>query len=247
MALSLLLAGGALLGAIFGSFIATLTERWPAGRSSLGRSACDECQTPLRFWELVPVLSWMILGGRCRTCQAPIGVRAPLVEGTAALIAVAALAVSPGMIGLFGAVFGWLLLILLLLDSRHFWLPDAITIPLILCGLGLGYWDPSIPLADRFIGAATGYLALELVRQSYKRVRGREGLGGGDPKLFAGVGAWLGWHLLPLVLLLACLVCATGLILARATGRTIEANQPLAFGAFLAGAAFPFWLLLHWV
>jgi leader peptidase (prepilin peptidase)/N-methyltransferase len=169
------------------------------------------------------------------------------VEGAAALIGVAAFAAAPSLIGLFGAVFGWLLLILVLLDSRHFWLPDAITIPLVLCGLGLGYWDTSIPFVDRLIAVAVGYLALELVRQSYKRLRGREGLGGGDPKLFAGIGAWLGWQLLPFVLLLACLACAAGLIISRASGRTFAADQPLAFGAFLAGSAYPFWLLLHWV
>jgi leader peptidase (prepilin peptidase) / N-methyltransferase len=242
-----LLAGGALLGAIFGSFIATLTERWPAGRSPLGRSACEACQTRLRVWDLIPVFSWVFLRGRCHSCQAPIGVRAPLVEGGAALIGVVAFAVAPSLIGLFGAVFGWLLLILVLLDSRHFWLPDAVTLPLILCGLGVGYWDTSLSFVDRLIGAAVGYLALEMVRQVYRLVRGREGMGGGDAKLFAGIGAWLGWQLLPFVLLLACLTCAAGLIISRAAGRTIEADQPLAFGAFLAGSAFPFWLFLHWV
>lgn len=188
----------------------------------------------------------MILGGRCRTCRAPIGSRAPLVEGAAALIGVAAIAVAPNLIGLFGAIFGWLLLILVVLDSEHFWLPDAITLPLILFGLGLGYCDPSLAFDDRLIGAAIGFLALEVIRLSYRKLRGREGLGGGDPKLFAGIGAWLGWQTLPFILLLACLACLLGLIISRAMGRTIEADQPLAFGAFLAGSAYPFWLFLHW-
>jgi leader peptidase (prepilin peptidase) / N-methyltransferase len=244
--LGVLLAGGALLGAIFGSFIATLTERWPTGRSPLGRSACEACQTRLRVWDLVPVFSWVFLKGRCHSCRAPIGIRAPLVEFAAALIGLAAFAVAPNLIGLFGAIFGWLLLILVLLDSKHFWLPDAVTFPIIFCGLGFGYWDVSLPYVDRLIGAAGGYLTLELVRQCYKWLRGREGMGGGDPKLFAGIGAWLGWQVLPFVLLMACLTCATGLILSRASGRRIEADQPLAFGAFLAGSAYPFWLFLHW-
>ena len=236
-----------MLGAIFGSFIATLTERWPLGRSTLGRSACEGCNTQLRALDLVPLLSWMILGGRCRTCRMPIGLRAPLVEGVAALVGVTAFAVAPNLIGLFGAIFGWLLLILVLLDGEHFWLPDAITIPLILCGLAFGHWDASIPFADRLIGVAGGYLTLELIRQSYKKLRGREGLGGGDPKLFAGIGGWLGWHILPFVLLAACLACIAGLILSASKGRTLKADQPLAFGAFLSGSAYPFWLLLHLV
>jgi len=233
---------GGLLGLLIGSYVATLTLRWPQGRSAAaGRSACDGCGRRLRWSELVPVLSFAALGGRCRTCGAAIDRRHPLIEVAAALIGAAALAVRPDAAGLLGALFGWALLTLAVLDAEHFWLPDRITLPLAAAGVAAGFAADPPPL-DRLIGFAAGFAALAAVAAGYRSLRGRHGLGGGDPKLFGAIGAWLGWPALPFVLLLAA---GLGLALAAARasrGHRVTAATRLPFGALLAVAAWALWL-----
>jgi leader peptidase (prepilin peptidase) / N-methyltransferase len=236
---------GAVLGAIAGSFIATLTERWPAGEAITGRSHCSECARQLAPLDLVPILSWLLLRGRCRTCSAEIGSRAPLVEGAAAAIGALAFLASPSLEGSAGALFGWLLLTLALLDLEHFWLPDRLTVALIVSGFLSGLVIEYPPFADRIFGAAAGFLALELIRTLYRIVRKKEGLGGGDPKLFAGIGAWLGWQILPFALLSACLIGLITVLVSRLRGREIRGDQPVPFGALLCFGSFPFWMFLE--
>ena len=234
-----------LLGAITGSFIATLVVRWPAGRSvAAGRSACDGCGKPLGVAELVPLLSFALQRGRCRACRAPIARFHPAIELAAAAIGASAGWVAPGWEGLAGATFGWLLLALGALDLAAFWLPDTLTLPL--AGAGVATLLLGLPPAssERLIGGAAGFLLLWLVAHGYRRVRGRAGLGGGDPKLFGAIGLWLGWSMLPGVLLAASLA-GLGYVGWRAlVRRPVARSDALPLGALLALAAYPAWLLM---
>ncbi|WCT72886.1 A24 family peptidase [Sphingomonas naphthae] len=243
MALPGLLAGAG-LGLIAGSFLSTLVLRWADGRSVVhGRSACDGCGRALRAFELVPLVSYLALHGRCRRCGAAIDGRHPLMEATAAAIGALSLWRFPGWEGLAGALFGWMLLALLALDLIALWLPDRLTLPLGALGLAGGVAGLWPPLADRAIGAVAGYLLLAAVAWLYQRTRGRMGIGGGDPKLFGAIGAWLGWRELPAVLLAASLI-GIAIVLARMIlRRSVATTDALPLGAFLALAAWPLWLL----
>ncbi|MGF1550235.1 MAG: prepilin peptidase [Sphingomonadaceae bacterium] len=141
-------------------------------------------------------------------------------------------------------MFGWWLLLLAAFDSRHYWLPDPLTLPLVPLGLLVAAFDIGPPLAARAIGAAAGFASLHLVAVLYRAARGREGLGGGDPKLFAAIGAWLGWAQLPLVLLAAGIAGLAALALRRLRGERIALGDRLALGALMAVAAWPLWLLV---
>lgn len=213
-ALPVLLA--AIAGAIVGSFIATLCLRWPQGVQVVtGRSRCDSCGTVLGPRELVPVVSAAAAGGRCRTCAAPIDPLHPQVEIAAALAGCVAVLLAPGAQGALLAIFFWLLLPIAVLDARHFWLPDRLTILLGLAGLVAGGPLFGIALGDRLAGAAAGFASLALVALAYRKLRGVDGMGAGDPKLIAAIGLWTGWQSLPAILLLASLA---GLAAALAAG-----------------------------
>lgn len=232
------------LGAIIGSFVAALVLRWPDRRSVMrGRSACDSCGATLHAVELVPLLSALAQRGRCRRCAAPI---APLhwrIELIALAIGAAAGWVGAGPVALAGAVFGWLLLALGALDLIAFWLPDRLTGAMAAAGLVAGWWFEPV-LFDRAIGGVVGFGALWLVAAVYRRVRGREGMGGGDPKLFGAIGLWLGWRMLPAVLLIASMVGLGVVLAARLRGRAMAADTALPFGTLLAIAAYPAWLFM---
>ncbi|MDR7226736.1 leader peptidase (prepilin peptidase)/N-methyltransferase [Sphingopyxis sp. BE259] len=237
----------ALIGLVLGSFLATLVLRWPAGRSVLGRSQCDGCQRALGSLELVPMLSALWLRGRCRGCGARIDCFHMLVELGAALIGGAALALLPGTSGWLWALFGWLLLPLALLDARHFWLPDRLSAVLAVTGLVLAGPLLGASLLDRWIGALVGGGALALIAWAYRRTRGGEGMGGGDPKLVAAIGCWLGWQALPLMLLLASLGGIAWALAAQRKGDQPLAQRPVPFGVFACTAAFlavPLWPLI---
>lgn len=238
-------AAGFVLGAIVGSYLATAAIRWPAGRqASRGRSACDACARSLGPLDLVPIISFLVRRGRCARCGAAIDRRHLQIEVGAALIGAASFTVAPGLAGVSGAVFGWGLLLLAVLDVEHFWLPDRATGLLALLGIGFAAAGVSPFPNDRLIGMVAGFGILWLIARGYRLVRKREGLGGGDPKLFGAIGAWLGWAALPYVLLLAGIAGLTSVLLAKARGRTIGATTRLPFGALLAVAAWPLWLLL---
>jgi leader peptidase (prepilin peptidase) / N-methyltransferase len=235
--------GGAILGSLFGSFIAALVIRWPLGRSVMsGRSACDACGHELSAVELIPIISALFQRGKCRHCRAAIDRRHLAIEIAAAFVGGIALGVSPSLAGLAGAVFGWILIALIALDAAHYWLPDKLTLPLLITGLGAGLIgiDPSFP--DRLWGGAGGYLSLAAIAFVYKRVRGRDGLGGGDPKLLGAIGAWLGWQYLPMVLLLASGVGLLYALFRKLRGAPMSAIDRLPLGALMALAAFPLWI-----
>lgn len=236
--------GLGLLGAILGSFLATLAVRWADGRTIGGRSACDGCGRTLRAVELVPVFGALALRGRCRTCGAAIDPLHLSVELACLAIGASAGWVAPGAGGLAGAVVGWLLATLAAIDWRAFWLPDRLVAPLALVGLAGGLTGIEPPLADRLIGGAAGFLLLFAVATAYRRLRGREGMGGGDPKLFGAIGLTLGWQLLPAVLVVAGLI-GLGLVAFRAArGQAMAADAALPLGTLLAIVAYPAWWMM---
>jgi len=232
---------GILSGAIAGSFLATLVLRWPAGRTLGGRSGCDGCGLVLNVGHLVPVVSFLVMRGRCRSCGARIDPRHPLVEIMAAIIGGMALALAPGASGAAGALFGWLLLTLAVLDLEHFWLPDRLTATLAILGLAAGLVGIAPPIFDRLIGGLAGYSILAAIGFSYARLRGRIGLGQGDPKLLGAIGLWLGWQALPLVLLGASLAGLAAVIALAVTGRQVGATDRVPLGGLMAVAAWLLW------
>lgn len=243
LAASALTAAGFLLGAIAGSFLAAILLRWPNGRSvTRGRSQCDACGRPLGVAELVPILSYFIARGRCRGCGAAIDRRHLAVEVGGAIIGLTAIFAHPLPLALVTALLGWWLFLLAALDVEHHWLPDRLTLPLIPAGLLAAWAGFGPPLEHRLIGAAAGFLVLAAIAWLYRRLRGREGLGGGDPKLLAAIGTWLGWPLLPFVLLGAGLIGLAVLLLMRLRGQRITATDRLPLGTLMALAAWPLWL-----
>lgn len=229
-----------MLGLIFGSFIAALVIRWPQDRSVLsGRSACDHCGKVLGARDLVPLLSAALSAGKCRHCGGAIDPVHWHIELAALVIGAASGLMLPGLAGFTTALFGWLLLAAAAIDWRAFWLPDPITLAIALAGLATVYLGIAPSLDERLIGGAAGFGALWAIGGGYRLIRGREGLGGGDPKLFGAIGLWIGWRLLPIVLLLASLI-GLGIVLFRVlTGRGARLDDRLPFGTLMAIAAYP--------
>ena len=194
-----------LLAAPFvGSFVGLVAHRLPRAEPIVfGRSACPSCHAQLTARDLVPLFSWLAARGRCRHCDAPLSSRYPLTELAALVIALWAVSVLGGWSILIGCLLGWALLTLALIDLREKTLPDAITLPLIGAGLAAALiLEPLDPLTHA-IGAAAGLTLFLAVGATFRRLRGYDGLGGGDAKLFAAAGAWVGWPGLPSVLLIA--------------------------------------------
>lgn len=235
----------AVLGLIFGSFIAAVTVRMPREEDIvLARSRCMSCGETLKPWQLVPVFSWLIQRGRCAMCGAAVSPRYLLIECAAAAIGVWAALSGAGDLTwtIATAALGWQLLLIALIDAENFWLPDELTLPLIATGLIAGAviaWGWPI---DQIIGAVAGFASLWLLAELYRRVRGRQGLGGGDPILFAGAGAWVGWQGLPSVLLWACAAGFSVVLTLLITRRSVSGTDRLPFGSFLAIGLWLTWL-----
>ncbi|MGL6369766.1 prepilin peptidase [Aeromonas hydrophila] len=207
------------------------------------RSACPHCGHAITAMENIPLLSWLWLKGRCRACQAPISARYPLVELLTALLSLVVAATYPPGWGLLAALLlTWVLVALTFIDLDKMLLPDQLTLPLLWGGLLFNLTGGFVPLADAVIGAMAGYLVLWSLYWAFKLLTGKEGMGYGDFKLLAALGAWLGWQALPIVLLLSSLVGAfigIGLILLR----NHHQNNPIPFGPYLAIAG---WIALLW-
>jgi leader peptidase (prepilin peptidase) / N-methyltransferase len=233
----------ALVGLCAGSLMGVLARRLPAGQPVLlARSACDTCHTPLGARELVPLLSYVWQGGRCRHCDAPIGLFHPAMELAAAALALWAGSVFSGEILWASCLLGWFLLALGVCDWGSFRLPDALTLPLLLLGLSATAWLWPEALGDHALAAALGYLAFRGVALLYRRLRGRDGLGAGDAKLLAAAGAWVGLAELPSVVLIAALaglVLALGLAIRKGA---LSGRMMLPFGPALALATWLVWL-----
>lgn len=235
------IAIGCVLGIVVGSFLAALVLRWPEGKSVLrGRSMCDSCGRNLRAAELVPLISILFLRGRCRTCGVSIKALHWQMELCGGLIGVAAAYWAPMPEALGWMVLGWGLLALAILDARHFWLPDGLTLPLLLLGLTIGPFVTGVTFANSVIGAIAGYGALFLIAYAYRYIRDREGLGQGDAKLLSVLGTWFGWQALPTLLLLASVLALIWtLVSAIAAGRKLESAHMISFGTFLCIAFIP--------
>jgi leader peptidase (prepilin peptidase)/N-methyltransferase len=234
-----------ILGAAIGSFLATILLRWPAGRSVVaGRSACDHCGRILEPRDLVPILSWSLARGRCRHCGARIDRRHLAAEAGAAMIGIAAILAHPMPLAAVTAILGWWLFLVAALDLEHEWLPDRLTWPLLAAGLAAAWGGFGPPLEARLVGAGAGFAILFLIGFGYRTLRGREGLGGGDPKLFAAIGAWLGWTQLPFVLVGAGLLGLAALLLKRLRGEPVAATDRLPLGTLMALAAWPIWIII---
>lgn len=207
------------------------------------RSACPHCGHAIGAFENIPVLSYLLLRGKCKGCGAPISPRYPIVEAlTALLSAGAAWHFGFGLAGLGAIMFVWALIALTFIDYDTQLLPDDITLPLLWLGLLLNLNGAFTSLPSAVIGAVSGYLVLWSVYWLFKLTTGKEGMGYGDFKLLAAIGAWLGWTMLPLVILLSSLVGALvgiALIVFTKHGR----NIPIPFGPYLAGGGL---IALYW-
>ncbi|MDS0858576.1 A24 family peptidase [Burkholderia pseudomultivorans] len=198
------------------------------------RSACPHCGHVLRAWENIPLVSYLLLRGRCRQCGHAIGLRYPLVELAGGVLAAGALAAF-GPTGTALAVFGLCaaLLAMSAIDIRTGYLPDSMTLPLLWAGLALNLADTLTSLRSAVIGAMAGYLFLWSIYWLFKWLRGIEGIGFGDLKLLAALGAWMGWAALPQVVLFAAVTGAIVGLLATWRGR-MRFEEPIPFGPFLA-------------
>lgn len=231
-----------LTGLCLGSFLATVAVRWGTGRSALqGRSRCPGCGRTLRVFDLVPLAGYLWNRGRCRGCGSVIRPFYPLAELAAGAVGALAFALLPVPVAGLAAGLGWYLLLLALIDLERLLLPDSLTLPLLAAGLlspllpPLGFDPPT--LKDALLGAALGYAGFRLLALAYERLRGRAGLGGGDAKLVAAGGAWLGAPALPDLVLIGGLA---GLLVAVLMGALRDPDRQVPFGPALALA---FWLL----
>lgn len=207
------------------------------------RSRCPHCGHPISALENIPVLSYLVLRGRCRACRAPISLRYPLVEITAAALAVfSAWHFGFGWQAIGAALLLWTLLALALIDFDTQFLPDELTLPLLWCGLLWNLNGHFVSLSSAVVGAMAGYLSLWSVYWGFKLLTGKEGMGYGDFKLLAALGAWMGWTLLPCIILISSIMGAiVGFCIILATRRS--RHIPIPFGPYLAiaGVIALFW------
>lgn len=202
------------------------------------RSHCPSCKTPLRMADNIPLISWLALRGKCAHCGAGISARYPVVEALTALLS-ALVAAHFGMTLAtgFALVFTWTLIALTFIDADTTLLPDDLTLPLLWLGLIANLFGVFAPLTDAVIGAIAGYLALWSIYWLFKLATGKEGMGYGDFKLLAALGAWMGWQaLLPIVLLSSVVGAVVGIVLILLARRGREI--PIPFGPYLATAGF---------
>ena len=267
MPLSLLYAGLLCLGLVVGSFLNVVIYRLPLMMETRWRRDCCElleveqekeeallnlatpnshcpiCKSPIKPWQNIPVLSYLLLRGKCGNCATPIAPRYPVLELVTGLMTLALACffdLSPALLG--AALLTWSLIALTMIDIDHQLLPDDITLPLLWLGLLFNLTATYATLSDAVIGAMAGYLILWSIFWVFKLLTGKEGMGYGDFKLLAALGAWLGWQALPLIILLSSLVgavCGIALMIIKRRGKEI----PIPFGPYLAMAG---WIALLW-
>ena len=233
------------------SFLAQEKEHAPDSTTSIEqpfnlvvpRSRCPHCGHMITALENVPVLSYLFLRGRCRECKTPISIRYPLIElMSATLVVLVAWKFGFSLQTAMAMLLSWALICLSFIDYDHQYLPDNITLPFLWLGLFLNLNGLYVDLASAVLGAIIGYLVLWLVYQVFKKITGKEGMGYGDFKLLAMLGAWLGWQALPAIILISTLVgsiIGISLILFRQHDR----SHPIPFGPYLAIAG---WIVLLW-
>jgi leader peptidase (prepilin peptidase)/N-methyltransferase len=267
-------AAAAVTGLLIGSFLNVVIHRLPrmlerqwqndaaavrgedqvhTGRYDLmmPRSHCPACGQTLRLRDLIPVASWLALGARCAACQAPIGLRYPLVEiATAMLFVLCAMRFDQAPVAFAAMLLTSVLLAAALIDFDTQLLPDALTLPLLWAGLLVNLNALFVPIDQAVLGAIAGYLSLWFVHHAFRLATGREGMGYGDFKLLAAIGAWLGWQPLAAVVLLACASGAAFAVIGGLAGLR-DMRAPIAFGPWLAAAGmialFTQPVLVHWL
>ena len=199
-------------------------------------STCPSCGHGIKPWENIPVFSYLVLKGRCSSCKTGISPRYPIIEAVTALFSVVTvMVIGPSYAALWALLLVWTLVALTVIDFDTQLLPDSMTLTLMWLGLVLNYFNTFTDFSSAFWGAVAGYLSLWSVYWLFKLVTGKEGMGHGDFKLLAALGAWLGWQLLPAVILLSSVVGAVvgiSLIVFRKHGREV----PIPFGPYLAAA-----------
>jgi leader peptidase (prepilin peptidase)/N-methyltransferase len=200
------------------------------------RSGCPHCGHRITALENIPVVSYLVLRGKCSSCKAPISPRYPVIEAVTGLLsAVVVWHFGTGLLGIGALVFLYMLVAMTWIDYDTYMLPDNMTLPLMWLGLLINLNGTLVPLHDAVIGAAAGYMALWSIYWLFKLVTGKEGMGYGDFKLLAALGAWMGWTMLPTIILLSSVVgAAVGLSLIAFAGRDRDKHIP--FGPYLAGA-----------
>ncbi|MBV9653235.1 MAG: prepilin peptidase [Acetobacteraceae bacterium] len=228
-----------------GSFLGVLVRRLPAGRPiAWARSQCESCGQNLHALDLVPLVSFAALRGRCRHCGGPIDRFHPAIElaaiGVAAWAALAAGDDGPRLLA--SCILGWLLLAAAWIDAGYFVLPDAITLPAVVAGLAATWWLDPAAIADHAAAAMFGYGVFRGIALAYRRLRGRDGLGAGDAKLLAASGAWLGLSSLPSVVLAAALLGLMWAALLAWREGAMTRLTPIPFGPSLALATWLIWL-----
>lgn len=233
-------------------FVKQPADNLPTGRFNLviPQSHCPSCRQPIRAWQNIPLISYLLLSGRCANCRKSISARYPLVELlTALLVAACAWRFGVGWEALMAVVLTFALVPITMIDAETQLIPDAIVLPLMWIGLGMSLFHPVagaetlfVAPRDAIVGAMAGYLSLWSVYQLFKLVTGKEGMGYGDFKLLAALGAWLGWQQLPSIILMSALVGAI-VGLALMLFRKHERSVPIPFGPYLAAAG---WIAMLW-
>lgn len=253
-----LITASGLLGLLVGSFLNVVIYRLPimvmaewtetenrgnaqAITLSKPRSFCPHCQQGIAWYDNIPLLSFIVLGGKCRHCQAAINWRYPLVEALSACLSmICAWQFGYSLTLIAALILSWSLIAQSFIDFEHFILPDQINLPVLWIGLLLSMSEVFCNSHDSIIGAAAGYMSLWSVYSLFKFLTGKEGMGYGDFKLLALLGAWLGWQQLPLIIILSSLVGSLiGIILIVSKRSSI--STPIPFGPYLAAAG---WLAL---
>ncbi len=249
----------AIFGLLIGSFLNVVVHRLPIMRQReidnyiadkegkplpfperynlmVPRSACPHCGHQITALENIPVISWLALRGKCSKCKAPISARYPIVETVSGILSgLLVWHFGSGWVGLASLVFAYLLISMTLIDVDHKELPDDLTYPLLWLGLLINLDGNFVPLREAVIGAAAGYMVLWTVARLYQLVRGQIGMGEGDFKLLAALGAWFGWKMLLPIIILSSLVGAVAGIAMIVVGLT-KKGQHIPFGPYLAGA-----------
>jgi leader peptidase (prepilin peptidase)/N-methyltransferase len=210
---------------------------------STPNSTCPHCGHAIKPWENIPIISYLFLRGKCSACRAPISIRYPIIEAVTALLSLSvAYKFGASYTTLACLALTWSLVALTMIDADTQLLPDNITLPLLWLGLIVNYFGVVTDFSSAFWGAIFGYLALWSVYWAFKLLTGKEGMGYGDFKLLAALGAWLGWQMLPIIILLSSVVGAViGIAMILVRGK--DKNVPMPFGPYLAIAG---WISLIW-
>lgn len=204
-------------------------------------SACPKCKTAIKPWHNLPILGWLMLKGKCAACKAPISARYPIIELiTGLLVATLAWHFGPSWQFVFASILTFVLVALTGIDLDEMLLPDQMTLPLLWLGLIINLNHTFASPTDAIIGAAVGYLSLWSIFWLFKIITGKEGMGYGDFKLLAVFGAWLGWQMLPLVILLSSLVGAV-VGVTMIVSKRLKQGNPIPFGPYIAAAG---WIAL---